>query len=96
MLGPVIGGWGVVAPLVQSTATSGGAEEQIPAGLFPTWIPPWVIDAVSALLVLVIAWGLSQLLVRLFGRRIAQRSGVRRLSGHGSGIESRSGPRSGH
>ncbi|WP_225335931.1 mechanosensitive ion channel family protein [Halomicrobium urmianum] len=41
--------------------------------LFPQWVPDPVIQAGATVLVLVVAYGVSRLLVRLFGRRIARR-----------------------
>ncbi len=41
--------------------------------LFPQWVPDTVIQAGAVVLVLVVAYGVSRLLVRLFGRRIARR-----------------------
>ncbi len=46
---------------------------EIPMELFPQWVPDAVIQAGAVVLVLAVAYGVSRLLVRLFGRRIARR-----------------------
>jgi small-conductance mechanosensitive channel len=39
----------------------------------PEIVPGWAVETIAAVFVLVIAWGVSKLLIQLFGRRIAQR-----------------------
>ncbi|WP_420828721.1 mechanosensitive ion channel family protein [Halomicrobium salinisoli] len=55
-------------PMPTETPTS-----EIPMELFPQWVPDAVIQAGAVVLVLAVAYGVSRLLVRLFGRRIARR-----------------------
>ena len=63
---------GVVAFLVQNT--SGTVEDPVvPRPDFvPDWVRAWMVDLVGAALVIVLAWLLSRLAVRLFSRPIAQ------------------------
>ncbi len=53
-------------------ATTPTASEAVQAWL-PDWIPLWSIRLAMTLLVLVMAWGVSRIIIRLFGRRLAQR-----------------------
>lgn len=87
MVSPHISSWVVSFVLqtstpsgtVTNTSGNGGVEEQTREAVgfltrvLPEWIPLWSIRLGLALLVLVIAWYSSELLVRLFGRRIARR-----------------------
>nr|WP_267638510.1 mechanosensitive ion channel family protein [Halovenus rubra] len=43
-----------------------------PPGIVPDGVPIWSLEVVSAILVLVLAWGVAQVIVNLIGRRIAQ------------------------
>jgi Small-conductance mechanosensitive channel len=63
---------GAVAFLVQNT--SGSPEDPVvPRPDFaPDWVRAWMVDLAGAVVVVVLAWLLSRLAVRVFSRRIAQ------------------------
>ncbi|MFC7028178.1 mechanosensitive ion channel domain-containing protein [Halomicroarcula sp. GCM10025710] len=54
------------------TPTQAGTTTDL-GGLLPVQIPVWVMQLLTALFVLTVAFLISRLLVRLLGRRIAQR-----------------------
>ncbi|MFW5949759.1 MAG: mechanosensitive ion channel family protein [archaeon] len=64
--------------LLASTTTASGnpttetAVDQATQWI-PTWTPGWVIDLLSIVVVLALAWVSARILISLFGRRIAQR-----------------------
>jgi len=59
------------------TATPTGAEQtsdltQTLVSLLPVTVDPWIARVITSVIVVMLAWGVSRLVVRLFGRRIAQ------------------------
>jgi len=59
---------------LQATPTPSPTEESpVPFGLFPAWVPEWVLNLGAVILVLLLAYLASRLIVSLFGRRIARR-----------------------
>jgi len=67
---------GLAGVLAQTTATPSptpGPGSPVPVGLFPDWIPAWIINAAAAIAVLLIAYAVSHLIIRLIGRRLARR-----------------------
>jgi small-conductance mechanosensitive channel len=53
-------------------ATTPTASETVHAWL-PDWVPLWSIRLAASVIVLAAAWGVSRLVIRLIGRRLAQR-----------------------
>lgn len=63
-----------VRVLLQTNASTESSTGFLPGlGVVPEWLPRWVVDLFVAVLVLVLAWAVSRLIVKLFGRRVAQR-----------------------
>ncbi len=62
--------WGWVT---QATPTPTPGGTTVPTELFPAWVPRWLLQAVSSLLVLAAAYVISRLIIRVVGRRVAQR-----------------------
>ncbi len=61
------------ALLTQANDTAIGDETVVTRpGFIPDWVPIWVLEVISAIVVLALAWLTARLLVHLFGRRIAR------------------------
>jgi small-conductance mechanosensitive channel len=58
----------VPTPLLQTQTGVGAIREFVPA-----WVPTPAIQVVLSIAVLLLAWGVSRLVIRLVGRRLAQR-----------------------
>ena len=60
--------------LAQTTPTTTPTDASpVPFGLFPAWVPEWVLNLGAVIVVIALAYLVSRLLISLFGRRIAQR-----------------------
>jgi len=65
----------LLVPSPTAAQTGSGRVSQATQALL-SWLPfsvdPWVAGVLNTIIILALAWGVSRLLVRLFGRRIAQ------------------------
>ena len=65
------GGMAPAAAAVPLATNATAADPYL--SVLPSWIPLWIVHVVESLIVLLVAWGASKLVIRLFGRRLAQR-----------------------
>lgn len=57
---------------IQAEATSASEVSESLFSMLPFAVPQWAVQIISTVVILFLAWGVSRLIIRLFGRRVAQ------------------------